>query len=72
MTVSPMPAKRSTIPAPTSPADWKAIEAAASAELARRTEQAHQQILGVLTTHGHLLSDAQRRSLHKRLLRAGR
>ncbi|MCC8536774.1 hypothetical protein ACDH70_20305 [Xanthomonas axonopodis pv. poinsettiicola] len=67
-----MPAKRSNIPVPTSLADWKAIEAAASAELARRSEQAHQQILGVLTTHGHLLSDAQRRSLHKRLVRAGR
>ncbi|CAD1793521.1 hypothetical protein CPBF426_08360 [Xanthomonas arboricola pv. juglandis] len=66
-----MPAKRSTIPAPTRPADWKALEAAATAELARRTAQAHQQILGLLNTHGHLLSEAQRRGLHKRLVRAG-
>ncbi|MFA0924693.1 hypothetical protein [Xanthomonas fragariae] len=66
-----MPAKRSTIPTPTSPADWKTIEAAAKVELARRTARAHQQILEVLTTHGHLLSEAQRRSLNKRLQRAG-
>ncbi|MBO9737707.1 hypothetical protein J7432_01400 [Xanthomonas axonopodis pv. begoniae] len=67
-----MPAKRSTIPAPESPADWKALEVAATAELARRTVQAHHQILGLLRTHGHLLSEAQRRGLHKRLLRGGR
>ncbi|PPT97661.1 hypothetical protein [Xanthomonas arboricola] len=67
-----MPAKYSILPTPTSPAEWKALEAAATVELARRTEQAHRQIVGLLSTHGHLLSDAQRRSLHKRLRRAGR
>ncbi|MCC4605403.1 hypothetical protein HG421_11615 [Xanthomonas campestris pv. badrii] len=67
-----MPAKSLILPTPTSPAEWKRLEAAATAELARRTMQAHQQILGLLSTHGHLLSDAQRRSLHKRLHRAGR
>lgn len=67
-----MPAKPSILPTPTSPAEWKRLEAAATAELARRTKQAHLQILGLLTTHGHLLSDAQRRSLYTRLRRAGR
>ncbi|PPV07155.1 hypothetical protein XBLMG947_1909 [Xanthomonas bromi] len=67
-----MPAKRSSVPTPTSPAEWKRLENAAAAELDRRTAQAHLQILGLLRTHGPLLSDAQRRSLHKRLLRGGR
>ncbi|KGE51852.1 hypothetical protein WCN79_08775 [Xanthomonas axonopodis pv. vasculorum] len=67
-----MPEKRSSFPTPTSPAEWKRLEAAAATELARRTAQAHLQILGLLRTHGHLLSDAQRRRLHKRLLRGGR
>ncbi len=57
---------------PTSPAEWKRLEAAAAAELDQRTAQAHLQILGLLRTHGHLLSDVQRRSLHRRLLRSGR
>ncbi|WP_372381928.1 hypothetical protein ACCQ12_13210 [Xanthomonas sp. NCPPB 1068] len=67
-----MPAKPLSLPTPTTAVEWKRLEAAASAELARRTAQAHQQILGLLSTHGHLLSDAQRRSLHKRLQRGGR
>ncbi|MGX8290381.1 hypothetical protein ACWM4F_15960 [Xanthomonas oryzae pv. oryzae] len=67
-----MPAKRSSFPMPTSPAEWKRLQSAATAELNQRTAQAHLQILGLLRTHGHLLSDAQRRSLHKRLLRGGR
>lgn len=64
-----MPAKRSNVPTPTSPAEWKRLEAAAAAELARRTEQAYLQILEVLRTHGQKLSQAQRRSLHRRLRR---
>ncbi|UXA53881.1 hypothetical protein M0D45_03695 [Xanthomonas prunicola] len=67
-----MPAKRSSFPMPTSPAEWQRLEAAATAELDQRTAQAHLQILGLLRTHGHLLSDAQRRSLQKRMLRGGR
>ncbi|ARV23921.1 hypothetical protein NDK37_15535 [Xanthomonas citri pv. glycines] len=53
-----MPAKRSSFPTPTSPAEWKRLQAAAATELARRTAQAHLQILGLLRTHGHLLSAA--------------
>ncbi|MCD0245794.1 hypothetical protein JWH11_02915 [Xanthomonas melonis] len=67
-----MPAKPSTFPMPTSPAEWKKLEAAATAELALRTEQAYRQILGILQTHGPLLSETQRRSLHKRLRGGGR
>ena len=64
-----MAAKRSLRADPATPADWKAIELAATAELARRTQLAHQQILGLLHTHGHLLSEVQRRGLRKRLYR---
>ncbi|WP_115562492.1 hypothetical protein [Xanthomonas arboricola] len=64
-----MPAKSRSLAAPSTPADWKAIEQAATAELARRTQLAHQQIIGLLRTHGHLISDAQRRALGKRLQR---
>ncbi|APO94502.1 hypothetical protein [Xanthomonas vesicatoria] len=67
-----MPAKPRSLAAPSTPADWKAIEEAATAELARRTQLAHQQIIGLLGTHGHLLSDAQRRALGKRLQRSGK
>ncbi|WP_115047442.1 hypothetical protein [Xanthomonas arboricola] len=67
-----MPAQSTPLPTPTSPAEWKRLEAAATAELARRTAQAHQQILGLLSAYGHLLSDAQRRRLHQRLQRGGR
>ncbi|MBB5865230.1 hypothetical protein [Xanthomonas sp. 3058] len=67
-----MPAKRSLNSIPTHAEDWKAIEVAATAELARRTQQAHQQIIGLLTTHGHLLSEPQRRSLHRRLQRGAK
>ncbi|MCS3745256.1 hypothetical protein FHY18_000786 [Xanthomonas arboricola] len=66
-----MPAKPRPLAAST-PADWKAIEQAATAELAKRTQLAHQQIVGLLSTHGHLLSDAQRRALGKRLQRSGK
>ena len=64
-----MAAKRSLPADPATPADWTAIELAATAELARRTQLAHQQILGLLHTHGHLLSEVQRRGLRKRLYR---
>ncbi|KAB7770197.1 hypothetical protein [Xanthomonas maliensis] len=65
-----MPAKRPLPADPATPAEWKAIEQAAKAELARRTQLAHQHIVGLLTTHGHLLSDMQRRGLRRRLQRA--
>ncbi|MCL1500099.1 hypothetical protein A7D16_11695 [Xanthomonas nasturtii] len=64
-----MAAKPRSLAAPSTPADWKAIEQAATAELARRAQLAHQQIVGLLSTHGHLLSDAQRRALRQRLQR---
>ncbi|WP_115528490.1 hypothetical protein [Xanthomonas arboricola] len=67
-----MPAKPPSLAAPSPPADWKAIEQAATAELARRTQLAHQQIIGLLRTQGHLLSEAQRRALSKRLQRSGK
>ncbi|PPU72737.1 MULTISPECIES: hypothetical protein [Xanthomonas] len=67
-----MPVKPLPFSTPSSPAQWQQLQAAAAAELARRTAQAHLQILGILRTHGHLLSAAQRRSLHKRLQRGRR
>ncbi|MBN6150187.1 hypothetical protein JR065_07530 [Xanthomonas sp. AmX2] len=56
-----------TLPRDAGPAEWKAIEQAAAAELARRAQQAHAQIVAILSDHARFFSDAQRKQLRRRL-----
>lgn len=57
-------------PPPKTPADWKAIERAATAELQERTMQAHARIVALLEQHAAQFDERQRKRV-RRLLKRG-